>query len=260
MRACKCVCEHVSLYSEPRHHSDNYDQRSIMESHPTLPSTLSSSITEAPPTTTGRARVSSAEDTPKNSQAATNGIPRKKKSFINPFDPSKVHMEDSSHQHRWMHAFPRDSLGQAFQTHHVSKLEIVDENLCLSFSSSSSLSSGSSSSLSSHSPSPLNQKRQPYSESTPGHESLQQRRRRKSSHKGPGSRKTSVAGSKLVESFATVRRKGMDLSSLLEPASLPLTTDYFPDDSILNNNYVQYPGRVTVNNYGNESTMDTKPR
>ena len=107
MRACKCVCEHVSLYSEPRHHSDNYDQRSIMESHPTLPSTLSSSITEAPPTTTGRARVSSAEDTPKNSQAATNGIPRKKKSFINPFDPSKVHMEDSSHQHRWMHAFPR---------------------------------------------------------------------------------------------------------------------------------------------------------
>ena len=50
MRACKCVCEHVSLYSEPRHHSDNYDQRSIMESHPTLPSTLSSSITGAPPT------------------------------------------------------------------------------------------------------------------------------------------------------------------------------------------------------------------
>ena len=47
------------------------------------------------------------------------GPPRKKKPFINPFDPKKVHSELAAHHRRWIHAFPRNTEGQVFQQHHT---------------------------------------------------------------------------------------------------------------------------------------------
>ena len=98
MRACKCVCEHVSLYSEPRHHSDNYDQRSIMESHPTLtlhPLLLNHWGSHTRPHThwscEGEQCRGHSQVTAKQHQWHTS----QHLSFINPFDPA--HTQQSSH-------------------------------------------------------------------------------------------------------------------------------------------------------------------
>ena len=54
---------------------------------------------------------------------------RCKKSFINPFDPAKLHNEKNSQLCHWMCTFPHDSSGCVFQTHHVvKKLEPVNDN------------------------------------------------------------------------------------------------------------------------------------
>ena len=54
------------------------------------------------------------------SLASITGLqPRRKKPFINPFDPTKVHSELAAHHRRWIHAFPRNAEGQLFQQHHT---------------------------------------------------------------------------------------------------------------------------------------------
>ena len=46
-------------------------------------------------------------------------VTKKKVKFINPFDPLKVHGELTAYHRRWVHTFPRDKFGLAFQTHHA---------------------------------------------------------------------------------------------------------------------------------------------
>ena len=50
-------------------------------------------------------------------------VSTKKTKFINPFDPSKVHGELTAYHRRWVHAFPRDKHGLAFQAHHALEKE-----------------------------------------------------------------------------------------------------------------------------------------
>lgn len=45
-------------------------------------------------------------------------VTTKRTKFINPFDPTKVHGELTAFHRRWIHTFPRDRSGLAFQTHH----------------------------------------------------------------------------------------------------------------------------------------------
>ena len=45
-------------------------------------------------------------------------VTTKRTKFINPFDPTKVHGELTAFHRRWIHTFPRDKSGLAFQTHH----------------------------------------------------------------------------------------------------------------------------------------------
>ena len=127
---------------------------------------------------------------------------RRRKAFINPFDPSKSHVEANSHHCRWMHTFPRDCQGRAFQTHHMKGLEKLDEDSELKTKGQAGTS-----------PSSLS--------NTPTSDVL-------SLSLGDASDRI------VVENFASVRRSGMDWTSLTEPACLPLTTDYFPDNHTLN--------------------------
>ena len=46
-------------------------------------------------------------------------VTTKRTKFINPFDPSKVHGELTAYYRRWVHTFPRDKSGLAFQAHHT---------------------------------------------------------------------------------------------------------------------------------------------
>ena len=59
---------------------------------------------------------------------------KKKRSFINPFDPTKVHAEITAYHRCWIHAFPQNKAGFAFQVHH----EVIHE----SFEESDSFSHG----------------------------------------------------------------------------------------------------------------------
>lgn len=127
---------------------------------------------------------------------------RRRKAFINPFDPSKSHVEANSQNCRWMHTFPRDCQGRAFQTHHTKGLEKLDEDSELKTTGRVRTS-----------PSSLS--------NTPTNDVL-------SLSLGDAS------DCIVVENFASVRRSGMDWTSLTEPACLPLTTDYFPDNHALN--------------------------
>ena len=55
-------------------------------------------------------------------------VPTKKTKFINPFDPSKVHGELTAYHRRWVHVFPRDKRGLAFQAHHALEEEEEEGN------------------------------------------------------------------------------------------------------------------------------------
>ena len=139
----------------------------------------------------------------------SNFIPtfKRKKSFINPFDPAKVHIEVNSHQCRWIHTFPRDTQGRAFQTHHINnksnkhQLENLEEEKELAV--------------------------RPFKSAT-----------------------------SFIQNFALVRRSGMDWTSLTEPACLPLTTDYYPDETIISNDYLDYNSSLIANNYCNDFSTD----
>ena len=55
---------------------------------------------------------------------------------------------------------------------------------------------------------------------------------------------SSVPGT--AEDFSSVRRTGMDWTSLVEPSSLPITTDYYPAKATLDQDYFQYNTNLVV--------------
>ncbi|CAI8001126.1 GATOR complex protein DEPDC5, partial [Geodia barretti] len=59
-------------------------------------------------------------DTPGNDCPAQQ---KKILSFSNPFDPNKIHSEAPAFQRRWVHVFPTNKRGVAFQTHHETEGE-----------------------------------------------------------------------------------------------------------------------------------------
>ena len=139
----------------------------------------------------------------------------------------------NSHRCRWMHTFPLDKVGRAFQTHHLhrSGLEKLDENRTLE------MGQGMPSQTPSSSP--------PLPKSDKELERTKQKNRTvctENSSEGVPHR------SRVVENFGLVRRKGMDWPSLTEPACLPITTDYFPDEATLNKSYSDTPAQLLDSN------------
>ena len=53
------------------------------------------------------------------SASAQNVVTRKKRAIVNPFDPKQSYSSLTAHQRRWMHTFPRNKSGIAFQVHHA---------------------------------------------------------------------------------------------------------------------------------------------
>jgi hypothetical protein len=172
-----------------RHYSDNYDfSRSSYDENALF-------------------KVGSADLRDERSSQMTTPLFKRKKTFINPFDPKKIHVELNSNYCRWMHTFPCDANGKVFQTHHIIDKHILelDED-----------------------------------QDTPA-------------IKPDGTQAIGTqASGKLVGNFASVRRLGMDWTSLTEPACLPLTTDYYPGDSSIVTNYLDYPSSLVANNYNGE--------
>ena len=297
------------------------------------------------------AAASSAESLPKYSRLIAHGhgngvldrgmdgqilVSTKKTKFINPFDPCKVHGELTAYHRRWVHAFPRDKRGLAFQIHHAQEGdEEEEEGEGLSVSSSTlspfrNVSSGSlnvgslsrvdgkGSSLSEQEFHGLSQQRAQRSRYVSGgsfvetlvplmgdeersqgsdsrvseaeassdskaHSQLPtsnpraekwddygtvpgdlketskmappkpvwtKRRSRKAA--APCERRLSDASLKAIEDFTSVQRTGVDWKSLTEPACLPITVDFFPSESRLNQDYYQSPLELVANCCQNE--------
>lgn len=243
-------------------------------------------------------------------------VTTKKAKFINPFDPMKVHGELTAFHRRWVHTFPKDKGGLAFQTHHSVLREEEEEGeeegeSVDSLSTTTTLSPPRSEfrtlrqyGRQSHGASISSSYGETGQGSVGSHDSVRtgghsvastdgnveksgqsSRPEQKSNHDGaferklarskitpPRSRVTSPAvwrkrGSihpldrrvsessfKSVEDFTSIRRTGVDWSSLTEPACLPVTVDYFPSKSKLEQDYYESPSKLVVSSYGSEDS------
>lgn len=70
----------------------------------------------------------------------------------------------------------------------------------------------------------------------------------------------SESGSKDVEDFTSVRRTGVDWSSLIEPACLPVTVDYFPSKMKLEQDYYESPSKLVVSSFGSDVSSSVSSR
>ena len=255
-------------------------------------------------------------DTPGNDYHAQQ---KKILSFSNPFDPNKIHSEAPAFQRRWVHVFPTNKRGVAFQTHHETtegqsrNLEVTAGEFPWKKSPSGSaagtpqMSTGRRGILKqsrgkspgegggldggSRSGSFRSEKGQGHSlgktrgspvSLSPGEGQRGGGKRnrgllpangssignRDSPVSEPGSRvltpsssrQTSAANtpdlhrrqrwseplSNAVENFSSVRRTGVDWTSLVKPAHLPVTTDFYPAKEILDRDYAQYNTSLVV--------------
>ncbi len=172
---------------------------------------------------------------------------KKKKTLINPFDPKKTYIEEiSSHNCRWTHTFPRDRDGRPFQRHHKAGLKSVGEDEVLRDFEASSGTVATGTVATAISPPLIS-----LSNDIIGGVSSLDNMKSLSSHSLSSIRTLSPSNNKKsVQNFSSIKREGMDWTSFVEPACLPLTTDYYPDNTRLTRDYTDYPTNLVVNAYG----------
>ena len=145
---------------------------------------------------------------------------QRRRPIVNPFTPQKVHQDVTANKRKWMHVFPRNKEGHAFQPHH-------DVSLTSSSGSLLNLSNTSFGSIWSReiegSPSSLVDQKPQISRLF-------------------GKVRSSEGGCQpiIAENFAMTRRRGTDWESVIKPACLPITTDYFPSQKELEQKFSEY--------------------
>ncbi len=205
---------------------------------------------------------------------------RRNKSLINPFNPKVQHTDLTAYHRRWSHVFPRDKAGVAFQVHHVIKEESQDmsHDLHRSISRESAVSLKTQPHFENHSlasssglwmnkaTDSIHLQEDHYSDPklSPNLRGRGNGNSPQLSVRGRGnSPQLSVRGrgnspqlsinttsSKLPsENFASARRRGADWRSLTEPACLPVTTDYFPGQEKLANEFYEYHTTMVASTY-----------
>ena len=65
---------------------------------------------------------------------------------------------------------------------------------------------------------------------------------------------------RISEDFASARRTGIDWTSLMEPAFLPITTDYYPPKAILDRDYFEYNTNLVVYKWGETGGEGTEEK
>ena len=142
---------------------------------------------------------------------------QRRRPIVNPFVPQRVHQNITANKRKWMHVFPRDRGGHAFQPHH----DVSTTNLNASFQNlaTSNCPDGNSE----YSPSSLQDKKPQASRLF-------------------GKVRTSEKGCQpiVAENFSMTRRMGTDWESVIKPACLPITTDYFPSQQELEQKFREY--------------------
>lgn len=146
---------------------------------------------------------------------------QRRRPIVNPFIPQKVHQNVTANKRKWMHVFPRNKQGHAFQAHHDVSLT----------SSSGSLLNLSSTSLGSDI----------WSRDIEGSSSsLLDKKPQTSRLFGKVWNNEGGCQPTIAENFAMTRRMGTDWESVIKPACLPITTDYFPSQKELEQKFSEY--------------------
>ncbi|XP_032791433.2 GATOR complex protein Iml1 [Daphnia magna] len=136
------------------------------------------------------------------------------RALINPFDPSRVTIKLTSNRRRWTHIFPKGPTGVLIQQHHYQAVPASEEKL----TSSSFGVNLSSANLD--------------SSSVGGNSNTKGRQR-------PMNRSlTLLWGATGEQEWTPALTTGVDWKSLTIPACLPITTDYFPDQRSLQNDFL----------------------
>ena len=164
-------------------------------------------------------------------QHTRRGVQRRKP-IVNPFVPQKVHHNVTANKRKWMHVFPRNREGHAFQPHH----DISTTSLSASLQNlNTSLGSDVLNRSTEDSPSSLLDKKPQASRLF-------------------GKVRSSEGGCQpiVAENFAMTRRMGTDWESVVMPACLPITTDYFPSQKELEQKFSMYDYDLSHDN-----SMDT---
>lgn len=134
------------------------------------------------------------------------------RTLINPFDPSHVTVKLTSNRRRWTHIFPAGPTGLLVQQHHQQNLDaMIEEDKESIFDSKSN--EGEASSFN----------------------SIQVLPSRFGSNKKSTALLWGVTGE---QEWSPALTTGVDWKSLTIPACLPITTDFFPEESSLQNDYV----------------------
>ena len=157
---------------------------------------------------------------------------QRRRPIVNPFIPQKVHQNVTANKRKWMHVFPRDREGHAFQPHHdISRTNSSAslQNLTVSPPSDDWNKDGEDSSF-----------------------SLLDRKPQENRLFGRIRNSEGGCQPTIAENFAMTRRMGTDWESVVKPACLPITTDYFPSLKELEQKFSEY-------NYylSHESNLDT---
>lgn len=162
------------------------------------------------------------------------------RALINPFDPSHITVKLTSNRRRWSHIFPKTKTGNLVQIHHYQLP-----------ASQSQIVSHSNGTNGHHLEDSFNGDDQPVR----FYQGIEDDRRLSSTPNEKGSyfklnirstvakvespvQKSLLWGPTGEQEWSAQIKTGVDWKSLVIPACLPITTDYFPDRRSLNNDYV----------------------
>lgn len=147
------------------------------------------------------------------------------RTLINPFDPSHVTVKLTSNRRRWTHIFPAGPTGLLVQQHHQQNLDaMILEEDHKDFVDSRST-DAEVASLSSSTPSTI----VPYSAVNGVAPSTSVAKKRSTAL---------LWGVTGEQEWSPALTTGVDWKSLTIPACLPITTDFFPEEASLKNDYV----------------------
>lgn len=164
-------------------------------------------------------------------QHTRRGVQRRRP-IVNPFVPQKVHQNVTANKRKWMHVFPRNREGHAFQPHHDNSTANLNVSL-LNLNTSVGSGSWNISTESSHS-------------------SLSDKKPQPSRLFGKVRNSEGGCQPTVAENFAMTRRMGTDWESVVKPACLPITTDYFPSQQELEQKFREYNYKLAL-----DSNVDT---
>lgn len=166
------------------------------------------------------------------------------RALINPFDPSHITVKLTSNRRRWSHIFPKTKTGNLVQYHHY--------QLSAGQATTAAV-NGKNNNSNGHHEDSFNGDEYPIRPNYPIFDDgkrLSSTPNEKGSYFRTNIRSTTMAkvespvqksllwGPTGEQEWSAQIKTGVDWKSLVIPACLPITTDYFPDRRSLNNDYV----------------------